>query len=137
MDESWCLMTGNNNVDDYLQKGIYGEKQIKVEERNVYLGTIRERIELALTCSQVMKNDIYKEFEKTLSLKDITVLLNGSLPYSALSKYIKLANMKNIPFSLVNNLPIPTHIGLVVTYQYAIDKPEIFVKDDIYNNTVC
>ncbi|MBP0726505.1 YueI family protein [Bacillus sp. RG28] len=129
-------MAGNNNVDDYIKKGIYGEKQIKVEERNVYLGTIRERIELALTGSQVMKNEIYKEFEKSLSLKGITVLLNGSLPYSALSKYIKLANMKNIPFSLVNNLPTPTPIGLVLTYQYAVDKPEIFVKDDVFNNTV-
>jgi uncharacterized protein YueI len=129
-------MAGNNNVDDYIKKGIYGEKQIKVEERNVYLGTIRERIELALTGSQVMKNEIYKEFEKSLSLKDITVLLNGSLPYSALSKYIKLVNLKKIPFSLVNNLPTPTPIGLVITYQYAVDKPEIFVKDDVYNNTV-
>jgi uncharacterized protein YueI len=129
-------MAGNNNVDDYIKKGIYGEKQIKVEERNVYLGTIRERIELALTSSQVMKNEIYKEFEKSLSLKDITVLLNGSLPYSALSKYIKLVNLKKIPFSLVNNLPTPTPIGLVITYQYAVDKPEIFVKDDVYNNTV-
>jgi len=129
-------MAGNNNVDDYIKKGIYGEKQIKVEERNVYLGTIRERIELALTGSQVMKTEIYKEYEISLSLKDITVLLNGSLPYSALSKYIKLANMKNIPFSLVNNLPTPTPIGLVITYQIAVDKPEIFVKDDVYNNTV-
>jgi uncharacterized protein YueI len=129
-------MAGNNNVDDYIKKGIYGEKQIKVEERNVYLGTIRERIELALTSSQVMKNEIYKEFEKSLSLKDITVLLNGSLPYSALSKYIKLVNLKKIPFSLVNNLPTPTPIGLVIAYQYAVDKPEIFVKDDVYNNTV-
>ena len=33
----------NKNVEDYLQEGIYGQKQNKPEERNMYLTTLRER----------------------------------------------------------------------------------------------
>ena len=124
-----------NNVEDYLIKGIYGEKQIKIEERNIYLGTIRERIEIALTTSQVMANAIYQHIEPALKIKNVTLLLNGTLPYSAISKYIQLAKKNNIQFSLVNNLPHPTPIGLVVTHKNAIDKSEIFIKDALYNST--
>ncbi|WP_088041958.1 YueI family protein [Bacillus sp. EAC] len=124
-----------NNVEDYLIKGIYGEKQIKIEERNIYLGTIRERIEIALTTSQVMANAIYQHIEPALKIKNVTLLLNGTLPYSAISKYIQLAKKNNIQFSLVNNLPHPTPIGLVVTHKNAVDKSEIFIKDALYNST--
>ncbi|MFD4706160.1 DUF1694 domain-containing protein [Gottfriedia sp. NPDC058432] len=124
-----------NKVEDYLIKGIYGEKQIKIEERNIFLGTIRERIEIALTTSQVMANSIYPIVEKSISMKNVTLLLNGTLAYNTISKYILLAKKKNIPFSLVNNLPVPTPIGLVVTHNDAVDKNEIFVKDELYKST--
>lgn len=124
-----------NNVEDYLIKGIYGEKQIKIEERNVFLGTIRERVEIALTTSQVMNSTIYKQIEDAFKVKNITLLLNGTLPYNAISKYIQLANKNNVSFSLVNNLPIPTPIGLVLTHKNAVDKSEIFIKDELYQST--
>lgn len=127
-------MTGNN-VEDYLIKGIYGEKQIKIEERNVFLGTIRERVEIALTTSQVMANSIYPQIEANFSNKSLTLLLNGTLPYTAISKYIKLAKKTNLPFSLVNNLPTPTPIGLVLTHKNAVEKDEIFIKDELYHLT--
>ncbi|WP_088070432.1 YueI family protein [Gottfriedia luciferensis] len=127
-------MTGKN-VEDYLIKGIYGEKQIKIEERNIFLGTIRERVEIALTTSQVMANSIYPIVEKSLSLKNVNLLLNGTLPYNSISKYILLAKKINIPFSLVNNLPTPTPIGLVIAHQNAVDKNEIFTKDELYHST--
>ncbi|PGS51284.1 YueI family protein [Bacillus sp. AFS041924] len=124
-----------NKVEDYLIKGIYGEKQIKIEERNIFLGTIRERVEIALTTSQVMANSIYPLVEKSINVKNVTLLLNGTLPYHSISKYILMAKKKNIQFSLVNNLPVPTPIGLVVTHNSAVDKNEIFIKDDLYNST--
>ncbi|WP_316252510.1 DUF1694 domain-containing protein [Bacillus aquiflavi] len=40
-------------VDDYLQKGIYGQKEIKPDERRKFLGTLRERVIVALKQSQV------------------------------------------------------------------------------------
>ncbi|MEH7613720.1 DUF1694 domain-containing protein, partial [Gottfriedia acidiceleris] len=73
--------------------------------------------------------------EKSINIKNVTLLLNGTLPYNTISKYLLMAKKKNIPFSLVNNLPVPTPIGLVVTHNVAIDKNEIFIKDELYKST--
>lgn len=43
----------DEQIDLYLQQGIYGTPETKPEERNKFLGTLRERIELALTNGQV------------------------------------------------------------------------------------
>ena len=45
-----------NEVDEYLQQGIYGIKEIKPEERKKYLGTLRERVIAVLYQSQVSGN---------------------------------------------------------------------------------
>ena len=50
----------NKNVEDYLQEGIYGQKQNKPEERNMYLTTLRERVEIALTIG-LMQSNVYSE----------------------------------------------------------------------------
>lgn len=56
-------MSRQPNLDDYLQKGMYGEKQLKPDEKRKYLGTFRERIVVALKKSQVMEKQIYPEVE--------------------------------------------------------------------------
>lgn len=120
---------GNSNVDDYLQKGIYGEKQTKPEERKKYLGTLRERIVVALTKKQVMENGVYPEVVQLMKEHPgSTLLLNGELDYSYLSDYIASANKTGTPFSIVSNKSHDTNIGLVLAYEYAIDKEEIFIE---------
>lgn len=117
-------------VDDYVQNGIYGEKQTKPDERRRFLGTIRERIVIALTTSQVRKEKIFVEVKDALKTnKKATLFLNGDLDYRHLSDYIKLANDAGVTYSMVTNLEQTTDIGLVLAYDYAIDKEEIFVKE--------
>lgn len=124
----------NKNVEDYLQEGILGQKQNKPEERNMFLSTLRERIEIALTIGQVMQEDIYKEIqEHMIPSQSLTLYLNGSITYSFLSKYIKLANEKNIPFTIVQNKDTNTSIGLVLAHNTAVDKANIYVEDEIYS----
>ena len=55
-----------SNVEDYLKQGMYGPKETNPDERRKYLGTLRERIEMALTKAQVMEEEIYKEVELAL-----------------------------------------------------------------------
>ena len=75
------------NIDDYLQKGIYGEKQTKPEERRRFLGTLRERIVVALKKGQVMEQDTYSELEVLMKkYPDATLYLNGNIRYSFLTK---------------------------------------------------
>ncbi|MCR2820321.1 YueI family protein [Lederbergia panacisoli] len=119
----------SSNVDDYLQKGMYGVKEIKPEERRKFLGTIRERIVVALTKSQVMEKGVYPEVIQLMKEHPKAVmLLNGDLDYSYLSDYIHKARSNHIQFSIVANKNYDTNIGLVLTYDYAIDKKEIYIQ---------
>ncbi|MFD1707061.1 YueI family protein [Siminovitchia sediminis] len=124
------------NVEDYLEKGMYGPKQTKIAERRRFLGTIRERILIALTKSQVMKPGIYPEIECLMKEHPkATLLLNGELPYQYLSDYIKKAREKKVAFSIVKDQDHQTDIGLVLTYQHAIDKEHIFIDPPLKKNT--
>ncbi|MHC0038317.1 YueI family protein [Pseudoneobacillus sp. C159] len=118
------------NVDEYLQQGIYGPKEIKPEERKRFLGTLRERIVVALTQAQVRGNDVDKQLEKILKENPKAhMYLNGQMEYPALSSYIKMAGKVGMTFTMVNNQDVETDIGLVVAYDYAVDKEEIFIKN--------
>ncbi|MCJ8006759.1 YueI family protein [Lederbergia wuyishanensis] len=117
------------NVDDYLQKGMYGVKEIKPEERRKFLGTIRERIVVALTKSQVMEKGVYPEVIQLMKEHpQATLLLNGDLDYTYLSDYIHKARLNHMQFSIVANKNYDTNIGLVLTYDHAIDKEEIYIQ---------
>ncbi|CAM3810334.1 MULTISPECIES: YueI family protein [Bacillus] len=124
----------NKNVEDYLQEGIYGQKQNKPEERNMYLTTLRERVEVALTIGQVMQSNVYTEVTGSImrTSQSLQLFLNGSIAYPHLSKYIKLANEKNVPFTIVQNKGTETPIGLVLSHSTAVDKEQIYVEDDIF-----
>lgn len=119
----------NPSLEDYLEKGLYGEKQIKPAEKKKFLGTFRERIVVALTTSQVMEKDVYPEVEQFIKKNpEATLLVNGDLNYSAISKYIQIAKSNGISFSIVTNHTSATNIGLVLAHDYAIDKENIFIQ---------
>ncbi|HEK9099586.1 YueI family protein [Bacillus pfraonensis] len=123
----------NKNVEDYLQEGIHGQKQNKPEERNMYLSTLRERVEVALTIGQVMQSNVYTEVANSMRSSQLLQLyVNGSIAYPHLSKYIKLANEKNVPFTIVQNKGTHTPIGLVLAHSTAVDKEQIYVEDAIF-----
>jgi len=122
-------LRNNPSLEDYLEKGIYGEKQIKPAEKKKFLGTFRERIIIALTKSQVMEKDVYPEVVHSIKkYSKATLLVNGDISYPAISKYIQIAKTNGISFSIVNNHTSSTNIGLVLTLNEAIDKEEIFIQ---------
>ncbi|TRZ36137.1 DUF1694 domain-containing protein [Niallia circulans] len=120
----------NPNLDDYLQQGMYGAKETKPEERRKFLGTIRERVVLALLQNQVSEANIYKEAEEAIkSNKGAKLYLNGHLDYSYLSKYLKLANEQNMEYTMVTNNDYNSEIGLLIAYDHAVDKQDIYVTE--------
>lgn len=117
------------NLDDYMKKGVYGEKEIKKEEKLRFLGTFRERVIAVLTKAQVRETFVYKEIEDLMKKhKGVKLLLNGEIHYDDLSKYIRMANKHHIPFSIYDHQEYSTDIGLVLAYDYAIDKKDIFIE---------
>ncbi|MEH7345828.1 YueI family protein [Bacillus sp. JJ1532] len=122
----------SNNIDDYILQGIHGQKQTKPDERRKFLGTLRERIVIALTQSQIREDGIYPQIEK--ALKDngkAHLYLNGNMNYEELSKYTKLASKYRIEYTMVTNKDYNSEIGLALAHDYAIDKEEIYVKKEV------
>ncbi|WP_175986622.1 YueI family protein [Bacillus sp. Marseille-Q1617] len=116
-------------IDDYLENGMYGQKQTKPDERRKFLGSLRERIVIALTQNQVREKKVYREVEASLKEHPgAKLLLNGNMNYDYLTKYIKLANQHGVSFSMVTNKESQTDIGLLLAYDHAINKEEIYVE---------
>lgn len=116
-------------VDDILQQGIQGPKEIKPEERRRFLGTFRERIIVALKKNQVREKEIYPQVETLMKAHPAAHLfLNGNMGYEDLSKYVKLAKKYKIVHTIVTNKEHDTDIGLVLAMDHAIDKDEIYIE---------
>ncbi|WP_335869426.1 YueI family protein [Bacillus sp. 2205SS5-2] len=117
-------------VDDYLQDGIYGAKEINPDERRRYLGTLRERVVIALTQSQVRRSGVYPEVEDLMKQNaGAHLYLNGNMNYSYLSDYIKKSNKHSIQYTMVTNKEYNSEYGLVFAHDFAIDKEDIFLSD--------
>lgn len=119
------------NVDDYLTEGIYGSRQTKRSERKQFLGTIRERIVIALTKGQVMSDKGLAHLEQAMKEnQEAKLLMNGDVSHKFLKEEKELADKYTIPYTEVSNEEADTDIGAVLAYDYAIDKEQIFIEDD-------
>lgn len=118
------------NVEEVLQQGIHGPMETKPEERREFLGTLRERIIIALKKAQVAEKRIYPQIEQEMKANpQAHLFLNGNMVYMTLSKYVKLAAKYNLEHTIVTNKEHDTEIGLVLAMDHAIDKDEIYVTN--------
>lgn len=116
-------------VEDILNQGIYGPLETKPDERRKFLGTLRERIVIALLKKQVAEKKVFPQVEQYMkNYPGAHLLLNGKLNYSHLSKYVKLAAKYKLGSTIVTNKEYDTEIGLVLTMDHAIDKEEIYIR---------
>ncbi|MDQ0414971.1 uncharacterized protein YueI [Mesobacillus stamsii] len=119
----------NSKMDDYLQQGIHGAKQTKPDERRRFLTTLRERVVIALTQREVIRNGVEPEVEQLMDQnQDAHLFLNGNLSYPYLSEYIKAAEKRGIEFTIVTNKEYDSELGLVLAHDYAIDKEDIYLS---------
>lgn len=119
----------SRKVEDYLEQGIFGPKDIKPGERKEFLGTLRERVIMVLTKSQVFEKDIYPEIEDNMKrYSQASLFLNGQMDYQYLGKYIKLSNKYSIPYKIVLNKDYNSKLGLVLAEKNAIDKENIYIE---------
>ncbi|WP_068676303.1 YueI family protein [Oceanobacillus sp. Castelsardo] len=120
----------SKEVNDYLTEGMYGTRLPKEEERKKYLGTLRERIVLALTVGQVMSDKGINKLEEAMKAnKGAKLLINGHVSTRFMTEEKALANKYNIPYTIITDETNETDIGAVLTFDYAVDKKDIFIKD--------
>lgn len=119
------------SVDDYLTDGMHGVRRPKEAERLKFLGTLRERIVIALTIGQVMTDSGIAELEKAMKehQEGTQLLINGKVSHRFFSAEKSLANKYNIPYTIVRNTEVDTDIGAVLTYDHAINKEHIFIDN--------
>mgnify|MGYP001350325258 CR=1 len=119
------------DVKDYLLRGLHGPPELRPEEKKRYLGEFRERVVLALSQKQVRSPDIPRQVEEALDRwPDVTIVLNGKMEYAALSKYIRLANERGVPYRKVHDQEHETDVGLVLAAPTAVDVPCVDVPDE-------
>lgn len=122
---------GKKNVEDYLMEGIHGPKRPLEAERRKFLGTLRERIVLALTISQVMTDSGIKKLEDEMKKHpDTQLIINGQVSYRFSSAEKSLARKYNIPYTVITNEEYETEIGAVLTYDHAINKENIYMEEE-------
>ncbi|WP_413304245.1 YueI family protein [Bacillus sp. 1P10SD] len=120
------------SVEEVLQQGIYGAMETKPDERRKYLGTLRERIIVAMKKSQVAETEVYPQVEQLMKENpQAHLFLNGNMSYEDLSKYVKMANKQKIEHTIVTNKEHDSEIGLVLAMDHAIDKEEIYITKKI------
>ncbi|MFC4738112.1 YueI family protein [Bacillus daqingensis] len=117
-----------------IKEGIYGKPELRPEEKHLFLGTFAERVYLALTNGQVYKAGMYDEAVELMKRhSDIRLLINGNLPYTSYSNYVKEAGRLNVPFTVHNDFH-STPLGIVLTSQYKpVHTSSIYIEDDIFD----
>ncbi|MEQ6378178.1 YueI family protein [Bacillaceae bacterium S4-13-58] len=116
----------DKKIEDYIQEGIYGAKEIKPDERREYLGTIRERVVLTLSRGQVIKQKGLSELQIEMKNNpNAKLLLNGEVSNNYLMKYIKLASKHKIQHTTIFNQEADSKYGAVLAVDYAINREKI------------
>ncbi|RWZ54449.1 DUF1694 domain-containing protein [Halobacillus fulvus] len=124
------------DVDDYLQEGIYGTKETKPGERKRFLGTLRERIVVALTKGQVMQKKGLDEVDALMKeYPNAKLLLNGEISSRFYKPYRTAANKHGIRHTTVYNQESDTDIGAVLALDEAIEKEEIWIDTSTDENS--
>lgn len=125
----------DSSIDQYMQQGLYGTPETKKDERRLFLGSIRERVIIALTIGQVRRKEAYKEVEQAMKAeKEAKLLLNGQINYGNFSKYIQLAKKTGNDFTIVSDATQPI-LGLVLAAPSAVEKDTIYIEDEIFHKS--
>jgi len=123
---------GQKDIQDYLDKGMYGSPKIKPDEQKKYLGTFRERVVFVIRLEEASKN-IYDHFciNQFSNYPKGTLLINANCPLEIQNHFMKIAQARNILFRLVDTdeQKIASDAIAIV---FSLDKPanieDIFVK---------
>ncbi|MDW5522300.1 YueI family protein [Carnobacterium maltaromaticum] len=122
---------GEKDVNDYLTSGIYGTPQTKPEERNRYLGSLRERVYLSMSIEELSSLLYIDALKEELELHpDGQVLLNGEVNSHALGPYLKLCGQESVQFTIVTNqFAKKSDTGLLFVAANAVNQEVIAVSE--------
>ena len=123
----------SDQLQQHLDKSLYGAPKINPEEQAKYLGTFRERCLLSMTKSKLqttLKNHL-AEF------KGYKALLNAKLPESLQATYITILSQAQIPFTVTESSQPCNEdsIGLLIVDSQAVNEAIIDIAEKYPSNT--
>lgn len=135
-----------SELEQTLQRGIYGPPKIKGEEKKVYLGEFRERVIVALSVEEVFYDEAVKVAEEALQdPKAHRLIVNhNKLTSPWTKKYMALARKYDKEYKSFHTEEKEA-MGLVVASREAVNRQNIRVKLQLlpdkfqhaYHNKLC
>ncbi len=118
-----------SELEQTLQRGIYGPPKIKGEEKKVYLGEFRERVIVALSTEEVFYDEGVAVAEEALKdPKAHRLIVNhNKLTSPWTRKYMALARENNKEYKSFHT-QAEEAMGLVVVSREAVNRENIRVK---------
>ncbi|AZO93949.1 YueI family protein [Halocella sp. SP3-1] len=120
-----------SSLEEKVMEGIYGKKEIKKEERNLFLGEYLERVICYLTYEQVIEKGTYPEILEALRHPEAKkLIIDRDVKLSAANDYIKLASKNGLLFKRIDSPDFKGDVALVVVSDHAVDikKREVLTR---------
>ena len=124
-----------NIEDELIARDKAQSKFLKVQsEKNEYLGEYKERVIIALTKDQLIRDDLYPEVIEIIKKdKDAYLLkMTREVPLHNVKPYIDAAEEIGIHYTLVDGLSYKGEIGLVLVAKDALLKQ----KEDVIPESI-
>lgn len=117
---------------DRIQTAMHGTPKLHPDEQRKYLGTFRERVDVAVTVYQLKRAHYVDEMTQAFTTHpDYKLYINGNLDQDFIGPYIKAASQANIQFTIKTDDIYRTgddDYALVFTASTAINQDVIDVQ---------
>jgi len=110
-----------SELEKKVLEGVYGEPELKKEEKNRYLGQFKERVIDYLTDDEINKEESYNKIEEAVkSPQADKVIINRDVDMNYAQSYIKLARNNDLKFKRIDSPDLKGDIVLVVASDRAL-----------------
>ena len=119
------------DIQDYLKSHVFGEPQLKPDEKRAFLGNYRDRVALALTVGQLRTAKAEQLVRNVLRrYPGLRIYINGRMSKTIVNRYLKVAVSMNYPFTILaqNGMRVKQPLqendfGLVIAGSKKITRP--------------
>ena len=110
-----------SELEKKVEEGLYGEPELKKDEKRRYLGEFEERVIKYLTYDQVKEDVIYPQIlEAIKNSKAKKLIIDREVDIEEANEYIDLARENDLSFKRVHSPEFRGDVALVVVSDKAI-----------------
>lgn len=112
-----------SRLEEKVLEGVYGQPELKAEEKRKFLGEFEERVLRYLTVEQVTEPGIYPEI--AAAIKDPgakKLVIDRQVDLGLAHEYIEMARENNLLFKRVDSPGFKGEVGLVIVSDQAVER---------------